>query len=98
MDAMEPDRERGLLQQVVYGLIFARDLDEPAAGHLADAIVDGRGFAASSADLVAAIDSALANHRIHPQAVALTPHDEAALLTFFARLRQAIGHRVSGGA
>ena len=93
---MEPDVERGLLNQVVYGLIFVRDLDDPkAAEQLADAIVDGRGFAAPSADLVAAIDSALAKRRIHPQVVALTPHDEDALRVL-ERLREAIGRGAWG--
>jgi hypothetical protein len=92
---VDPDTERGLLSQVVYGLIFTRDLTDPTeAERLADAIADGRGFAAPTADLVAAIDSALANQRIHPQAVGLTPHSEADLLTFFTALRAALEPRL----
>ena len=85
------DAQRGRLSQVLYPLIFVRDLADPAvAERLADAIADGRSFAAPTADLVAAIDTALAERRIHPQAVGLTPHTEADLLAFFVPLRAAL--------
>ena len=91
---MDPDVERGALSQIVYGLIFVRDLTDPmVAEQLADAIVDGRTFAAPTADLVAAIDSALAKQRIPHQAVDLTPHSEAALLAFLGPLRAAVTAR-----
>ena len=87
--------DAGVLSQVVYGLIFVRDLTDPeAADHLADAIADGRGFAAPSADLVTAIDSALAEQHIPARAVGITPHTEADLLAFFVPLRAALAARL----
>jgi hypothetical protein len=88
---MDPDDERGTLNQIAYSLIFVRDLTDPKiATQLAEAIADGRGFASSTEDLVAAIDSTLAKQRVHPQSVEIAEHSEPDLLAFLAKLRAEI--------
>jgi hypothetical protein len=88
-------RAQGALNQIAYGLIFERDLDDQAvAGRVADAIVDGRTFSAGTGELSAAVDHALAEQRIPASTLGMVDHSEPALLAFLARLRRALDERL----
>ena len=79
------------IDQICYGLIFVRDLTDPAvADHMAAAIVDGRSYSASTAELVAAVDAALAEQHVPAVAVGIAEHSEPDILAFLALLRPAL--------
>jgi len=87
VESISEQEWRGTLNQILYALIYARELDDSVADGVADMMMDRRMLPSEPEEYYQAISQALASdHLLGPQSVP-TEHDEAALRQFLARLR-----------
>ncbi|SCG67621.1 hypothetical protein [Micromonospora coxensis] len=82
---MPRDDWKGVVNQILYGLIFTRDLDDDAASRMADAMVERRHFGAGPGVYAAAIVRAR-RHRGPLTDEMPTPHGEEGFRAFLELL------------
>ncbi|TDC81180.1 hypothetical protein E1193_15500 [Micromonospora sp. KC606] len=89
---MPRDDWKGVVNQILYGLIFTRVLDEVAASRMADAMVERRSLAAGPRVYAAAIAQAR-RHRGPLTDELPTPHTEEAFRAYLELLATELDSR-----